>query len=88
MSAVGNYEVVSQTMNVPAGSSVQELTLSAPPGKVVLGGGYTYLPEGNNLKVVGSAPLTDGSGWRVRVWRDSGVNLSVTVYATVAEMGC
>ena len=91
MSAVGNFEVLSQAYGPFTDSSEHLIQLTAPSGKVLLGAGIDEDTTGSNVRAVHTRnyPNATSTVWNFIV-RGQGSALqpaSGTVYATCAEMG-
>jgi len=99
MSAIGNYEVVTEAFDV-TGLVNELITVPVPSGKVALGWGAhnegvknlsgVPVPGVFNLDLVISGfPATDGSSVTFHLYeQQSGGGAFGTLYVTCAEMGC
>jgi hypothetical protein len=55
-------------------------TISCPPGKRAIAGGGNAIELTNNLLLAGTAPTSNGSGWRVAWTSRTGGNAPVTAF--------
>jgi hypothetical protein len=90
MSAVGNYEVVSQAFSYET-DPPETFAVDAPSGKVTLGGGLSFSSNVSSL-TYDSYPSEDGSAWNflIKYNTDSGIEglpVAGTAYVTCAELG-
>jgi hypothetical protein len=77
---ISGYVVVTTTTPL-ANGAFAGLSAPCPAGKKVLGGG---LEIGNFVKILGSLPLPDGTGWRIDARNDSGVDINMQAFAVCA----
>lgn len=91
MGCVGDYEVIEESFSKP--DYPFEITVTAPEGKKVLGGGIRFgSVDLNRLLTYTGRPSADGTSWTFRVVTNSGGGIAYAPYTgvaavTVARMG-
>jgi Collagen triple helix repeat (20 copies) len=71
------YTIVSTTNAVPSGTSA-DLVTHCPTGKKVVGGGYNWVSQTQNVWFWQSGPTSAADGWEIRLMNQSGGTVSIT----------
>lgn len=88
--SISGYEVISNESApaVIAHGTGANVDVSAPSGKVVIGGGYLLgsVSLAGSFAVAGSYPIDSSTAWRVTVRNDhASASCEVTVFAICAD---
>ncbi len=79
------YEIVSQSVTVPAASGggfgTLTTTVNCPSGKMVLGGGVNTGDDLRNIVAQDSYPNSSGSGWTLLITNGYPTQRTVEIYA-------